>query len=66
MSDEHSPMTVEQAYDALPSDAKWSCSFGYPGEGGFTEFWRTPNGDRWVVTNGKSSINLEWQCRKVD
>lgn len=46
-------MTQTQAYDTLPAGAKWSSSFGNPGEGGYTEFWRTAEGKRYVVANGK-------------
>lgn len=50
------------AYELLPTDAKWSCSFGNPGEGNFTEYFRTPNGDRWVISNGRWGD--EWKCEK--
>jgi hypothetical protein len=37
----------------LPADAKWSCSFGYPGEGGYSEYHRDTTGKRYVISNGK-------------
>jgi len=38
---------------ALPSNAEWSSSFGNPGEGGYVEYWREPNGgDVWTIGNG--------------
>lgn len=54
----------EQAYQALPADAEWSCSFGYPGEGGYVEFSRTATGERWEISNGRFDAvqPIEWQC----
>jgi hypothetical protein len=46
-------MTQEQAYAKLPEAAYWSCSFGNPGEGGFSEYYRTPDGRKYVISNGK-------------
>jgi hypothetical protein len=51
---------MNKAYDQLPADAVWSCSFGYPGEGGFTEYHRQPDGTKWVITNGQWGD--EWKC----
>ena len=48
-------MTFESYCEALaqvPEDAKWSSSFGYAGEGGFVEYWRRPNGQRYTISNG--------------
>lgn len=45
-------MTYDDALDSLPADAKWSCSFGYPGEGGCNIYYRTPDGATYVVSNG--------------
>src|SRR5208282_4040022 len=44
-------MTESDAYKLLPAGAVWSCCFGNPGEGGFTEYFRA-GGRRWVITNG--------------
>lgn len=58
-------MTQQDAYRLLPKDAKWSCSFGNPGEGGFTEYHRTPAGDRWIVSNGPHFLTpceFMWNC----
>jgi hypothetical protein len=44
--------TYSELTDALPLNAKWSSSFGHPGEGGYTEYWRNDAGERWVITNG--------------
>lgn len=46
-------------YAMLPGDAKWSCSFGYPGQGGFTEFW-VSGGRRWIIQNGPWCSGYEW------
>ena len=56
-------MTKKEAYDKLPPDAKWSCSFGYPGEGGFTEIYRTPDGNRFQMQNGY--FGDEWSFREM-
>jgi hypothetical protein len=42
-------MTRNEAYDQLPADAEWSCSFGYPGEPGFVEYYRDPKGNRYNI-----------------
>lgn len=47
--------TTYNSYDAahatLPEGARWSSSFGYPGEGNYDEFWRTDDGRRFRITN---------------
>ena len=43
-------MTRNEAFQLLPTDAKWSSSFGNPGEGGYVEYYRTLDGERWSVT----------------
>lgn len=45
-------MTNAEARAAIPADATWSSSFGNPGEGGFTEYFRQADGTRWVLANG--------------
>lgn len=45
-------MTYSEAIETLPANAKWSSSFGNPGEGGYTEFHRTPDGTRYIIGNG--------------
>lgn len=51
-------MTYEEARAQLPADAKWFASFGLPGEGGYREFHRTPDGQWWRLTNGP------WDARR--
>jgi hypothetical protein len=59
-------MTKRQAYDQLPADAKWSSSFGYPGEGGFCEYYRDGNGKRYMIENGSwSSDGSEWTMKEI-
>ena len=53
------------AYRKLPQGAVWSCSFGDPGDGGFTEFYRVPNGWRYKISNGPWNGPLNWTCTKV-
>lgn len=60
-------MTYEQALDSLPDNATWSCSFGYPGEGGCNIYYRTPDGTRYVVSNGPwyAFRPFTWTVRKL-
>lgn len=46
-------MTYAQASSKMPPDARWSCSFGNPGEGGYVEYYRDQAGNRYVITNGR-------------
>jgi len=56
-------MTYQQATAKLPTDAKWSSSFGNPGEGGYTEFWRTQT-QRFILSNGRwdDIAPFSWTC----
>ncbi len=58
-------MTKQQAHAKLPADAKWSCSFGNPGEGGYAAYYRTKAGERWVISNGSWSDSgpYTWDCK---
>ncbi len=44
-------MTITEAYALVPESAKWRCSFGYPGQGGFRDVYATADGEFWV-SNG--------------
>jgi predicted glycosyl hydrolase (DUF1957 family) len=44
--------TYRDAAAHLPTDTKWSSSFGYPGEGGYCEFHRDTMGKRYTIQNG--------------
>lgn len=60
------PTYAETAAE-VPADAKWSCSFGNPGESGYVEYYRTPAGERWIVANGSwDSPWPVWTCQKVE
>jgi hypothetical protein len=59
--------TYAQAAAQLPVEAKWSCSFGNPGEGGFSEHHRTPSGDLWTLSNGPymDFAPFTWKCERA-
>jgi hypothetical protein len=61
-------MTYAQAASKLPADSKWSWSFGNPGEGGYIEYHRAPNGERWEISNGlyDASAPFTWACESAD
>ncbi len=46
--------SYSEAAAQLPEGAKWSASFGNPGEGGYCEFHRV-NGQRFAIKNGSWS-----------
>lgn len=60
-------MTYTAARKLIPEDAELSSTFGYPSEGGYTEFWRRADGDRWMVSNGTylDTAPFTWICQKV-
>jgi hypothetical protein len=60
-------MTYQDALNLLPSDASVSCTFGFPGEGGYSEFHRTPDGRRFEITNGSymAFSPFAWVMREV-
>ena len=47
-------MTQQQASAQLPADAKWSSSFGYPGEERYSEYWRDAAGRRYFIQKNGS------------
>lgn len=59
-------MTKQEAYDALPADSVWSCSFGYPGTRNFYDYFRAANGCRYVISNGDSEYFPEWKCERIN
>lgn len=64
-----SATTYRDALAQLPADAVWSSSFGNPGEGGYTEYHRTPSGERWVVSNGPYHLQpweFNWHAQKIE
>jgi hypothetical protein len=44
--------SYEQALNSLGIETKWSSSFGYPGQGGYTEYRRDAKGRLYIVSNG--------------
>lgn len=42
-------MTKARVNAMLPRDAYWSCSFGYPGDEHYSEYWRDPRGMRYLL-----------------
>jgi hypothetical protein len=53
-------MTEAQAFNQLPANAKWSSSFGNPGNDRFSEYYRTPDGVRYEIGH----VYGEWFIRK--
>ena len=54
--------SYKAARDVLPIDAEWSCMFGNSGNPGFVEYWRQPNGQRWIIENGTTEASVDrWQ-----
>lgn len=63
------PHSYHEARIQLPLNAKWSSSFGNAGEGGYTEFWRTPEGVRYTISNGPWHLiecEFDWHCQRVE
>lgn len=61
--------TLSDAQTSLPADVKLSCTFGYPGEGGFTAFYRRDDGARWTIKNGPwndIAPDRSWTVERVD
>jgi hypothetical protein len=55
--------TYAEATSILPANAECSSCFGNPGEGGYVEYWRTPDGGVWTVSNGPyDAVTLDWRC----
>lgn len=54
--------------DELPDDARLSATFGNPGEGGYAEYWRTPDGQRFRISNGRygASQPFTWTFEHVN
>ena len=57
------------AAKSLPADAVWSSTFGTPGDGGYCEYWRQPDGTRWVISNGPWYLiepEFDWSCQRLE
>jgi hypothetical protein len=57
-----------EALAQVPEDAKWSSSFGYAGEGGFVEYWRTADGNKYAISNGPydATSPFTWTLERED
>jgi hypothetical protein len=61
--------TYSTALALLPTDAQWSCTFGNQGEGGYCEYHRRPNGERWIISNGPYYLHpfeFDWHCQRCE
>ena len=45
-------MTYPESLKQLPTTVRWSACFGNPGEGGYCEYYRDPQGKRYIIENG--------------
>ena len=60
-------MTYQDAKRLLPAGAYISSTFGYPGEEGYSEFWRSADGaSRWEISRRWPWESEGWVVRKVD
>lgn len=59
-------MTYAEAAAKLPQGAKWSSSFGYPGEGGYVEYHRA-EGKRFMIENGgyQETAPFTWTIKEA-
>lgn len=53
-------MTYQAAINSIPADAKWSSSFGYPGEDNYSEFWRDTKNTRYEISRKDSYETAGW------
>jgi hypothetical protein len=59
------PVTESEAFAILPRDAKWSSTFGNPGESNYSEFYRTLDGRRWEISRKDECDYYGWECKPV-
>lgn len=59
--------TYETASQKIPADATLSCTFGYPGVGGYSEIHRTPDGRRFMIGNGnhEAFAPFDWTVKEI-
>ena len=60
--------TLETTRDKLPDGCKLSSTFGNPGDGGYFEYWRAPDGSRWQIANGPYHLHpfeFDWHCQEI-
>jgi hypothetical protein len=67
MESQMSHKTQSQALAELPADAKWTSSFGCPGEGGYVEYFRDAAGNRYTIDNGRwCDFGDVWTFKKLE
>ena len=54
--------SFDEAIKHVPAEAVWSSSFGNPGEAGYWEYHRMPDGTRYVVENSTRNPGA-WSVR---
>jgi hypothetical protein len=55
------PRDAQAIYDQLPRSAEWTSTVGYVAEPGFREIFRTREGRRYMISNGRPGDRiLRW------
>lgn len=57
-------MTYQAAIASIPADSEWSCSFGYPGEDNYSEFWRDTGNNRYQISRKDSYETAGWSVAR--
>jgi hypothetical protein len=57
-------MTYQAAIASIPAGSTWSCSFGYPGEDNYSEFWRDPHNNRYELIK-RNAYNNTWTIVRI-
>lgn len=55
-------MTYIEALKALPRGAKWSSSFGFPGDACYSEYWRTTDNRNFAIRHVKGQVCEPFDC----
>ena len=61
-------MTYIEALNLLPADVTCTATFGNPGDGGYSEYWRSKvTGERWSVGNGShlDTAPFNWIVKQI-
>jgi hypothetical protein len=66
--DHPAPTSYNQALESLPAGARWSASFGNPGEERYSEIYRHPDGRRWKISKVAALGNglASWQIERIE
>lgn len=56
-----------EALECLPAGSRISSTFGNPGDGGYAEIHRAPDGRRFEITNGPYYVRepFDWIVREI-